>query len=460
MLFNTFVFIFVFLPIVLTGFYGFGSKIRSSYVVFWLFLCSLFFYGWWKPSYLILIAISIIVNFFVSRQIAEGKKRFLYVGVSFNLMLLFFYKYVDFFISNLNIISNQSIPFLDWALPLGISFYTFQQIAYLVDCYQGKHEKTSFFSYGLFVTFFPQLIAGPIVHHKEMLPQFEDSMLTKVNFQNLSKGFFIFLMGLSKKIILADSFGKIADNGYKSVFLLSTEDAWFTSLAYSLQLYYDFSGYSTMAIGIGLLFNIRLPQNFNSPYRSINIQEFWRNWHITLSRFLRDYVYIPLGGNKISSARTSLNLVITFLLGGIWHGAGWTFIIWGMLHGLALLIHRYWKNAGLGLPAPISILITFLFVNITWVFFRAGDIDEALGLLSTMFWLSDGTPSNYFLVSNLYDLPIWFVGVILLFLPNDMRLGEKFKPNFKYGLMTVFLLFINLIFLNSVVQSDFLYFDF
>lgn len=460
MLFNTFVFIFVFLPIVLTGFYGFGSKIRSSYVVFWLFLCSLFFYGWWKPSYLILIAISIIVNFFVSRQIAGGKKRFLYVGVSFNLMLLFFYKYVDFFISNLNIISNQSIPFLDWALPIGISFYTFQQIAYLIDCKQGTVVKTNFFSYGLFVTFFPQLIAGPIVHHKEMISQFDNPIVTKINYFNISRGIFIFLMGLSKKIILADSFGIIADNGFANILLLSTKDAWLTSLAYSMQLYYDFSGYSSMAIGLGLLFNIRLPQNFNSPYRSINIQEFWRNWHITLSRFLRDYVYIPLGGSRISSGRTNFNLILTFFLGGIWHGAGWTFIVWGLLHGIALVLHRYWKYLKVDIPIFLSILITFLFVNITWVFFRANNIEEALGLLFTMFRFSEGTPSNYFLFSNLYDLPIWSVGVILLFLPNDSWLGTNMKPNLKYGIMTVFLFIINMIYLNSVIQSDFLYFDF
>lgn len=460
MLFNTFVFIFIFLPIVLAGFYGLGSKIRSSYVVFWLFLCSLFFYGWWKPSYLILIAISIVFNFFVSRQIVKGKKNFLYVGVSFNLLLLFFYKYVDFFISNLNIILNQSIPFLDWALPIGISFYTFQQIAYLIDCKQGTGVRINFFSYGLFVTFFPQLIAGPIVHHKEMISQFDYAILTKINFVNISKGIFIFLMGLSKKIILADSFGIIADNGFANILLLSTKDAWFTSLAYSMQLYYDFSGYSSMAIGLGLLFNIRLPQNFNSPYRSINIQEFWRNWHITLSRFLRDYVYIPLGGSKISSGRTNFNLILTFFLGGIWHGAGWTFIVWGLLHGIALVLHRYWKYLKVDIPVFLSILITFLFVNITWVFFRANNIEEALGLLFTMFRFSEGTPSNYFLFSNLYDLPIWSVGVILLFLPNDSRLGNNMKPNLKYGIMTVFLFVINMIYLNSVIQSDFLYFDF
>ncbi len=460
MLFNSFLFLFVFLPIVLLGFYGLGSKMKLSVIVRWLFLCSLLFYGWWKPIYLMLIGLSIVFNFLISKEVAKGKQPFLVVGIGFNLLILFFYKYVDFLIFNVNVIADASIAYLDWALPLGISFYTFQQIAYLVDLNRGIASKTNFFSYGLFVSFFPQLIAGPIVHHKEMMPQIRNPLLTQVNYQNLSKGFFILMMGLAKKIILADTFGIIANNGYANIELLGSQEAWITSLAYSLQLYFDFSGYSSMAIGLGLLFNIQLPQNFNSPYRSVTIQEFWRNWHITLSRFLRDYIYIPLGGNKMGPGRTNVNLMVTFLLGGIWHGAGWTFVIWGFLHGGALVIHRYWKNSGKALPKIPSILITFLFVNITWVFFRADNLQDATDLLVAMFDFSKTAPRDFYLVSNLYNSPIWAAGVLLLFLPNDMQLGNQIQPTLKYGVMTVLLFVLNLIFLNSIVQNDFLYFDF
>lgn len=460
MLFNSFLFLFVFLPIVLLGFYGLGSKTKPSTIVVWLFLSSLVFYGWWKPMYLILIGVSIVFNYFISKEVARGKRPFLVAGIAANLLILFFYKYVDFLIFNVNVISKESFSYLDWALPLGISFYTFQQIAYLVDSYKGTAGKTDFFSYGLFVSFFPQLIAGPIVHHKEMMPQIRNSLLTQINYQNLSKGFFILMMGLAKKIILADSFGIIANNGYANIELLGSQEAWITSLAYSLQLYFDFSGYSSMAIGLGLLLNIQLPQNFNSPYRSDTIQEFWRNWHITLSRFLRDYIYIPLGGNKISPGRTNVNLMITFLLGGIWHGAGWTFIIWGLLHGTALVIHRYWKTTGLAIPRIPSILMTFLFVNVTWVFFRADSLQDASNLLIAMFDFTKIASPDFYLVSNLYNSPIWVAGVLLLFLPNDMQLGNRIQPTLKYGLVTVFLFVLNLIFLNSIVQNDFLYFDF
>lgn len=460
MLFNSFVFIFGFLPIVLLGFYGLGSKTRSAYLVYWLFFCSLVFYGWWKPIYLILIGFSIAFNFIVSKQVRKKKKQFLIAGIAVNLLILFFYKYADFLVFNVNVIANTSISYLEWALPLGISFYTFQQIAYLVDCYKGLSSETNFRSYGLFVSFFPQLIAGPIVHHKEMMPQFSRPFLARINYENLSKGFFIFMMGLAKKVVLADNFGLIANNGYANIQLLGFQEAWFTSLAYSLQLYFDFSGYSAMAIGLGLLFNIQLPQNFNSPYKSQNIQEFWRKWHITLSNFLRDYVYIPLGGSRVSLARTNLNLMLTFLLGGIWHGAGWTFIIWGLLHGSALVIHQYWKKSGMELPKFLSVLLTFLFVNVTWVFFRAGNFQDAYGLLSTMFQFMEVAAPDFYLVSNLYNLPIWIIGVLLLFLPNDMQIGNRIKPDLKFGLITVFLFILNMIFLNSIVQNDFLYFDF
>ncbi len=270
----------------------------------------------------------------------------LIVGILGNLLLLGYFKYADFFISNFNVAVGSNISLLHITLPLAISFFTFQQIAYLVDSYKGKVRKHNFISYTAFVTFFPQLIAGPIVHHSEMMPQFENIKNKIINKNNIAKGFFIFSLGLFKKVIIADTFAIWTKSGFDTSLTLNFLEGWATSLSYTFQLYYDFSGYTDMAIGAALFFNIHLPINFNSPYKATDIQDFWRRWHITLSRFLRDYVYIPLGGNRKGNYRTYLNLFLTFLVGGIWHGAGWTFIFWGFLHGVAIVVNRLWKNWG------------------------------------------------------------------------------------------------------------------
>ncbi len=246
-------------------------------------------------------------------------------------------------------------------------------------------KEHSFINYCLFVTFFPQLIAGPIVHHKEMMPQFSNNENQRIKYSNLAKGTYIFSLGLFKKIIIADSFAIWANAGFSSTQALTFWDAWGASLSYTFQLYYDFSAYADMAIGCALLFNIRLPINFNSPYKALSIQDFWRRWHITLSHWLRDYLYIPLGGNQKGTQRTYINLMLTFVLGGLWHGAAWTFIIWGSLHGLALMGHRIWQNAGFKLNKATAWLLTFMFINITWVFFRADDLETALNIIHAMF---------------------------------------------------------------------------
>jgi D-alanyl-lipoteichoic acid acyltransferase DltB (MBOAT superfamily) len=459
MLFNSFEFLLGFLPVTIFVFYFFGPKLKSPFTGIWLLGCSLFFYGWWNPAYLALILFSIGFNYFISKRIYPGKKKTLVFGITVNLLGIVFFKYTDFLIYNLNFIPDLSLGYLNLVLPLGISFYTFQQIAYLVDSYKGTPKEKSLFSYGLFVSFFPQLIAGPIVHHSEMMGQFRKPNLTKLNYDNLSRGLFIFMMGLAKKIVIADSFALIANKGYANINSLGSAEAWASSLAYSLQLYFDFSGYSAMAIGLGLLFNIRLPQNFNSPYKSLSIKEFWRNWHMTLSRFLRDYVYIPLGGNKNGNLRTSINLIITFLLGGIWHGAGWTFVFWGFLHGIALVIHREWTKLGLKLPKVLALLLTFMFVNITWVFFRAESWNGSIEMLQRMFFKMSAE-EGFYLVSNFYDLPVWIAGVVLLFMPNAIELGRRLKPTFTYLILNILLFLLNVIYLNSIVKNDFLYFDF
>ncbi len=254
---------------------------------------------------------------------------------------------------------------------------------------RGETKEYDFLNYALFVTFFPQLIAGPIVHHKEMMPQFASRWNMVKRYKNIALGLFIFSIGLFKKVVIADTFAVWATAGFDTATTLNLIEAWATSLSYTFQLYFDFSGYTDMAIGIALLFNIKLPINFNSPYKALNIQDFWRRWHMTLSRFLRDYIYIPLGGNRKGEFRTYTNLLATFLIGGLWHGAGWTFIFWGFLHGLALVIHRVWQSLGFKMNKILAWFITFNFVNMAWIFFRAKEWDDAIKVLSGMFSLDN-----------------------------------------------------------------------
>lgn len=360
-----------------------------------LVFASLFFYSWWNIDYLPLILSSMLFNYVIGNMLNENFKRIrvhrkliLSIGVAANLALLGYFKYSDFLIENFDLLFGASVPLLHLALPLAISFFTFQQIAYLVDSYRGETKEYDFLNYALFVTFFPQLIAGPIVHHAEMMPQFASKWNAVKNYRHIATGLFIFSLGLFKKVVIADTFAQWATAGFDTAPVLNFFEAWATSLSYTFQLYFDFSGYTDMAIGAALLFNIKLPFNFNSPYKALDIQDFWRRWHMTLSRFLRDYIYIPLGGNRRGSFRTYANLLITFLLGGIWHGAGWTFVFWGLLHGVALTIHRLWKRAGFAMPTLLAWFTTFLFINLSWVFFRATEWGDAIKVLKGMLGLS------------------------------------------------------------------------
>ena len=373
---------------------------------------------------------------------------------------------------------GSDIGLLNLALPLAISFFTLQQIAFLVDTYEGLAKEKNFLDYTVFVTFFPQLIAGPIVHHKEMMPQFSSIKNKVINYKNITLGLLIFSIGLFKKVVIADTFAVWATNGFDVATTLNLLEAWVTSLAYTFQLYFDFSGYTDMAIGAALLFNIKLPQNFNSPYKATNIQDFWRGWHMTLSRFLRNYVYIPLGGNKKGEFRTYNNLMVTFVIGGLWHGAGWTFIFWGFLHGLALIVQRFWSKLGFKLWTWLAWLITFNFVNIAWVFFRAKEWDDAVKVLSGMIGLS-GIKIHTILQSKLsflegygvefgiYDavkLPVleilWFVfgfALVLLF-KNSIQIISNFQLNYKTVSLSAITFVLGFLSLNKV--SEFLYFNF
>ena len=416
-----------------------------------------------------------IFNYYIGKRLIKlqhtATKVLLGAGIFFNLALLGYFKYSDFFIMNFNTMMGSDIGLLYLALPLAISFYTFQQIAYLVDSYRGETKEYDFLTYALFVTFFPQLIAGPIVHHSEMMPQFTKKENKIFNHFNIALGLFIFSMGLFKKVVIADTFAMWATKGFDVAPTLNMIEAWITSLSYTFQLYFDFSGYTDMAIGAALLFNIKLPNNFFSPYKATNIQDFWRRWHITLSRFLKDYIYIPLGGNRKGEIRTYTNLFTTFVLGGIWHGAGWTFVLWGILHGLALILHRAWQKLGFKMYSVFAWFITFNFINIAWVFFRATNFESAIKVLKGMFMGDIIVPSavtQYIALpagkwSKLFQseayLGVWFAFgflVILLF-PNSMQWKMKFKTNFIYMIFTI-LFFLSIFLLNR--KSEFIYFNF
>ncbi len=405
MLFNSHVFIFLFLPVAVYVYYSLGRKYNHRLAVSWLVAASLFYYAWWNPAYVSLIIISMLFNYSVGISLSSNKgnkKTLLAFGVLCNLALLAYYKYTNFFVDTLNDLTGSSYQISDILLPLAISFFTFQQIAYLVDSYQKKTREYDFLNYSLFVTFFPQLIAGPIVHHREMLSQFAKDETFVFKQSNLEIGIAIFCMGLFKKVVIADNIARYSTPLFTAAFegnVFSMVDAWIGAFAYTFQLYFDFSGYSDMAIGIGLMFGIRLPINFLSPYKATSIIEFWSRWHITLSRFLRDYLYIPLGGNRLGNLKRYRNLMITMLLGGLWHGAGWTFIIWGGLHGLYLLVNHAWRIMSVSIGRDISSasrtylfasrVITFFVVLLAWVFFRAENFDSAMLILSTMFGLAD-----------------------------------------------------------------------
>ena len=399
MLFNSYVFIFLFLPLVLIGFHFLGKNGYRRIAISWLVGASLFFYGWWNPAYLGLILASVAFNYAVGASLTGKRSKSLLVfGIGTNLVSIGYFKYANFFVNNLNTATDINYQLGQIVLPLAISFFTFQQITYLVDAYRGLTRECSFLNYCLFVTFFPQLIAGPIVHHKEMLPQFENNGHYRIKATHLSVGITIFALGLFKKVVFADNIAvyaspvfRAAKNGVE----LTLFEAWGGAMAYTFQLYFDFSGYSDMALGTARMFGIILPINFFSPYKANSVIEFWRRWHITLSRFLRDYVYLSLGGNRKGKYLRYINLTITMLIGGLWHGAGWTFIIWGGLHGLYLSINHGWRavkkrtfrggNQDGHVNVVFGRLITFLAVVIAWVMFRAESLDAAINMYAAMF---------------------------------------------------------------------------
>ncbi len=481
MLFNSYAFLLAYLPIVLLGFFSFAKLHLTKAAQGWLLLSSLFFYGFWDIRYLPLLIGSIIFNYGIGSWILKEqnlkiRKAFLVGGIAGDLSLLFYYKYSNFFMTNL-LGTSQWIEII---LPLGISFFTFTQIAYLVDAYQHKVEKGSFLSYGLFVTIFPHLIAGPILHHKEMIKQFNSLRMYVVSWPNIAQGICLFVIGICKKVLIADQlifFVKPIFDDFKDPISFIT--AWLGAISYTLQLYFDFSGYSDMAVGLGLLFSLRLPINFNSPYQADSMIDFWRRWHITLSLFLRDYLYISLGGNRYGKWAKIRNLFMTMLLGGLWHGAGWTFILWGACHGVFLAINHLWRDLKISMPTLLARVLTLFAVICAWVIFRSPTIDQAFNILAGMFGFHGiivpekhlpilgflqtfgvtfgSLPESNFKLSDITILGLLCIAVLAL--PNSNFWVQKCRQKpVAWAIPCALFLFICFLFLDEM--TEFLYYQF
>lgn len=469
MLFSSYEFLFCFLPITIIGYYLILNAKKVNMARGWLVIASLFFYGWFNIKYLPIIIVSILINFAIGKGIKKEdkyKKIYFIIGATFNVGLLCYFKYYDFFVENINVLFKTNWTLKHLLLPLGISFFSFQQLSYLIDVYKGETKDYSLLNFSLFVTFFPQLIAGPIVLHSEIMPQFDDKEKQRLNWDNIASGIFMFSIGFFKKLVIADSFAVWATNGFDSTASLTFYQGWFVSLAYTMQIYFDFSGYSDMAVGIGKIFNIDLPANFLSPYKSTSISEFWRRWHITLGRALSTYVYKPLGGNRKGRVKTYINLLLTFLVSGLWHGAAWTFVFWGLLHGIASVIDRLFRDNNWKINKSVSWFLTFMFVNCAWVFFRAATFERAFEILKAMFSIPSGgafnmagiiTNGSIIIIGLVYILLVISLVVTLSF-KNTYELAETFDYTTINTVYVVILMMIGISFMPRI--SPFIYFNF
>ncbi len=492
MLFNSYIFLFAFLPLVLFGYYTLNHLGHLRAGKLWLLGGSWLFYGWWNPIYLPLLLGSIVTNYTIagkiqsygrSREIIPPKKRLMLLGVCLNVCLLAYYKYMDFFIFNANFLPGVEFDYLHLALPLGISFFTLQQIAFIVDCYRTGLKERNPVDYALFVSFFPQLIAGPIVHHREIMPQFGATDNRHFRASNFILGTFVLSIGLFKKVVIADSFEILVNHGFDGAETLNLLEAWLVHYSYTFQLYFDFSAYSDMAIGLALLFNIELPVNFRSPYKGTSIINLWQRWHITLTRFINAYVYktilrsFPEITFKAGMAASFLAMIIS----GIWHGSAWTFVVFGALNGAAIVVNHLWRKTGISIPAWLGWFITFHFFSFTLVIFRATNWSDVAKIYMGMLGLGDNTfhvaasklmgtdaPWFFSLASNAAQKDQWatwalsamvafYIGVVAL-APNSMDLKDSFKPG-KAVLVTQALIFIFSVMMISKA-SEFLYFQF
>ena len=462
MLFNSYVFICVFLPIVVCCFFVIAKRYGRKPAQFWLVISSLFFYAWWDYRYLALLLLSILFNYKISCQISrKGMKKFwLVAGIAGDLCLLGWFKYAGFFADTFNALAGAAVIDVPHViLPLGISFFTFTQIAYLVDTYRGETITGDVVGFFEFVTIFPHLIAGPIISHRSMHPQFMAAHSYQLDYGNIAQGVVLFSLGLFKKVVLADSLAPWVGTIFSQAGPLDFVTAWVGALGYTLQLYFDFSGYSEMAIGLGLMLNLQFPTNFNAPYRATSIVDFWRRWHMTLGAWVKEYLYIPLGGNRQGEIKKMRNLFLSMLLVGFWHGAGWTFILWGGWHGLLLMINHQWRRLSISLPRGLAWAMTFLCVVMGWVVFRANDFVGAIAYLSAMVDIhSYGSVS---LIHGEVAKCFRFVlaGMLLVLLvPTPLAMMKKFTPNKKWVAAAIILFVISLLKMNE--YSEFLYFQF
>lgn len=459
LLFNSYEFMFLFLPMTFAGFFYLGHKGKKDLATLWLVLASFFFYGYWDVRYLPLLFGSICFNYLVGRklELCNSHKGWLVFGIVVNVLLLGYFKYTDFFLGTVNDVAGDNLFELPHiVLPLGISFFTFTQTAYLVDAYRGEAKNQSFLTYCEFVTIFPHLIAGPIINHKEMIPQFVADKTFRINYDNIALGVTIFTFGLFKKVVIADKLAIWANGVFSHTASLSCVEAWIGALGYSLQLYFDFSGYSEMAIGLALMFNLKMPVNFNSPYQALSIIDFWRRWHMTLGLWVKNYLYIPMGGNRHGEVKKMCNLFVSMLIIGLWHGAGWTFIIWGGLHGMLLMINHAWRKTCINLPKVVNWGMTFLCVVICWVFFRAGSFNEAMSVLRSMVDIQSAINME---LNGVTRLVVLVFGVLsLTVVPNPLMIINKFKADYKWFAVTTAVMIFTLYRFSKI--SDFLYFQF
>lgn len=487
MLFNSYLFIFLFFPLSLFGYFGLNHIRKYKAASTFLFVMSLWFCGYTNIFYSAILFASILFNYSIAAilsQKSNGQKKRVWfcTGILVNIGALLFLKYYNFFIQNINTLFQARLPLLELILPLGISFYTFQQISYLVDVYRGECDQYSFLDYALYISLFPKLTQGPIAHHSEIIPNLHHPEGRKNNYENLCKGIYAFALGLAKKVLIADSFAKVVNIGYGNIHELNTPSAALVIVCYSLQIYFDFSGYCDMACGIGSMLNIKLPVNFNSPYKAESISDFWDRWHMTLTRFFTRYLYIPLGGSRRGKARTYLNTMIVFLVSGLWHGANWTFLLWGALHGIVMVIEKMTNISSLKLPRWMKIGITFLLVTFAWSLFRADSIQDARLLWRQLFHGGFGslyqpitdTFQELIEISFLYRLGLggvmssypWLAVTIFTFITlfccftmkNTQEKIEHFTLSGKKLLTVVVLLFWSILSLSEI--TEFLYFNF
>ncbi|MCR2802828.1 MBOAT family O-acyltransferase [Paenibacillus soyae] len=476
MIFSTYTFIFVFLPIVFFGFRLLTFLRNPIYAKLWLVLASFYFYAQGSGTFFTLFIIDVFFNFAIGSLIVIAgrngrvwsKRLLLTAGLLFNVGFLGYYKYANFAIENINLISGQGFPLLEIALPLGISFYTFQLIAYLVDCYRGHTKETPIIDFLLFITFFPQLIVGPIVHHGDVIPQFQDRSLRLFNRANLMLGMFLFSIGCAKKIMLADPLTDYAAAFYANTGAGDTLTAWLASVGYTISYYFDLSGYADMALGLALLFNIRLPHNFNSPYKARNFREYWQRWHMTLSKFLSDYIFRSFYKKGSGSFNFYFSVMMTFFVSGFWHGAGWQFIVWGLINGIFVCMSHYMYRNKLKLPFILAWALTFAGVIGTRILFVSDSMSEAWQVMGKMVSGADFAGMDVsavvdklvtFAAYNAYTIALLLVGMAIAFFGrNSSQMTQDFQPGIRHAVAAAFLLGVSLTQMTSV--SKFLYFQF